>query len=97
MSLGTYPVRKARDLAKLGWRMPETAAEVRAAEEWVAKSPSELPQRLQATPDIARSDDRSAGEKGILSRYLRDDSRTPDSPSGDRSMDADRSDLEPER
>jgi hypothetical protein len=85
------------NLGKLGWRMPQTAAEVRAAEEWVDKSPRELPERLGAAPDVDRSagDPPSAGS--ILSRYLREDGPSKSAPDDARSSDHKEPDLEPER
>lgn len=81
------------DLARIGWRTPQTEAEVRAAEEWAAKSPSELPARLHDTPDIAQSDPGMPGSGSILSRYLRDD-RSSTVPSDTKSREADSPDRE---
>jgi hypothetical protein len=81
------------DLAKVGWRVPETEVEVRAAEEWAGKSPDELPQRLRVTPAMGSSELRTPGG-GILSRYLRDDGNAPND---ERSRDGKPRDLEPER
>jgi hypothetical protein len=83
------------DLAKVGWRIPESEAEVRAAEEWAGKSPGELPQRLRVTPATGSSELRTPGG-GILSRYLRDDVH-PSTTRDDRSSDEQHRDFEPER
>jgi hypothetical protein len=65
-----------RDMAQLGWKIPQTEAEVRAAEELVAKAPDELPARLLEMPDKEPPQKRG----GILERYFRDDGwhRAPD-------------------
>src|SRR5690349_1223219 len=58
-----------RDLAQLGWKIPQSEAEVRAAEEWASKLPGEIPARLRGMPNK----DRSQKPGGLLGRYLRDD------------------------
>lgn len=59
------------DLANLGWRIPQTEPEVRAAEESANRWSGDLPERLHDTPD----DERSQTPERILGRYLRDDAR----------------------
>jgi hypothetical protein len=79
------------ELAKHGWRLPQSDQEVRAAEESIAKSPIKLPERLRDLPEDGRS--RTPG--GLLERYLRDaerdgradDARSRDDNKSDRDLD----------
>lgn len=57
-----------RELGKLGWRVPESDKEVRAAEEWVARSSIRLPAKLHHLPN-----ERQPRGDGLLGRYLRED------------------------
>lgn len=76
-------VREA--LGRSGWRVPQSDAEVRAAEEWVARSNERLPEQLQSIPDPER---RPAPGR-LLDRYLKSDG--PDrSPDASKSMGEDR-------
>jgi hypothetical protein len=59
------------DLAKLGWRIPQTEGAVQAAEECLARSTSELPSHLSETPDLNK--ERLHDSSGILNRYLSGD------------------------
>lgn len=59
-----------RDLAKLGWKIPETEVEVQAAEEWAEKPLGELPARLHETQDPNKES--AQRSNGILGRYLRE-------------------------
>jgi hypothetical protein len=81
MSRGIY-----RELGKLGWRTPQTDAEVRAAEEELVRSPGALPERLDRVPDPDPSEARDA-DHGLLSKYLQDDGRGSEA---DRQPEADR-------
>jgi hypothetical protein len=85
------------ELAKAGWRMPQSEAEVRAAEELVSKTPGDPPKRLARTPDLGSSEGRSPERGGILSRYLRDDGREPKSPSEEKTQNGERPGFEPDR
>lgn len=75
-----------REFGKLGWNVPQSDQEVRAAEEWIAANPVRLPDRLRDLPGKERSDESG----GLLERYLRDDGRQPsidDSKSNDKDRD----------
>jgi len=69
-----------REPAKHGWRFPQAEQEARAAEEWMARNPTRLPDRLRDVP----YDGRSQAPRGLLERYLRDDARerSADDPQG---------------
>lgn len=80
-----------RELGKLGWKVPQSDQEVRAAEEWTARNPVRLPDRLRDVPDKERSEESG----GILGRYLHDtaprssidESKTKDNDRSDRDLD----------
>jgi hypothetical protein len=55
-----------RDLGRLGWRVPQSEREVRAAEDWVGTHSTRLPDRLH---DLS-NDSRSTESGRILDRYL---------------------------
>lgn len=78
-------------LGHLGWRLPRTEEEVKAAEEWAAKAPIELPHRLQDVPSVERSpraldDDlsRALREEDERRHALEDQMRDHGRPSEDR-------------
>ena len=85
------------ELAKLGWTMPETDAQVRSAEEWTATLPSELPDRLRSLPELSGAEPTPRPDGTILSRYLRDEGTARDAAGGDRTLDGDQRDFEPDR
>lgn len=58
-----------RELGKNGWRLPQTEHEVRAAEEWVSKTPDRLPEGLHDLP----GKDHSPEPGPLLDRYLNTD------------------------
>jgi hypothetical protein len=62
-----------RDLGKLGWRTPQSDAEVRAAEQDLEATPGEVPERLQRVDLGPVQGD--APRDGLLSKYLPDDGR----------------------
>ena len=70
---GEQPERLPRELhralGRLGWKVPETDQEVRAAEEWIARSAVRLPDRLGKSPDMNRSQESGR----MLDRYLSDE------------------------
>jgi hypothetical protein len=78
-----------RELGKNGWRLPETKAEVQAAEVWVEKSLDRLPARLNDLPDKGHG--QSHGR--MLDRYLGADRSADDS----KAMDTERSSRDLER
>ena len=84
-------------MAKVAWRMPQTEAEVRVAEDLVGNTPGKLPTHLGAMRDADRSERDHAGGGSILSRYLRDDGPSQDKPVDGRSSDRQEPEREPER
>ena len=74
-----------RELANLGWRVPQSEQEVRGAEEWIAANPTRVPDRLRELTDM----DRQRESGGLLDRYLRNDERhlTDESKSKDQDRD----------
>jgi hypothetical protein len=81
-----------RELGRIGWRMPKSEPEVRAAEEWVSKTPDRLPERLGTLPESNRAPERSS----FLDRYLNTD-RVDHSRDDQKDKDADRSDRDLDR
>jgi len=79
------------DLGKLGWRTPQSDAEVRMAESELTLLPSELPGRLREVPDIEAPQGASR-ETGLLAKYLKDEGRF-DSSSQSREPDRSERDL----
>lgn len=84
--------RLYQELGKAGWRIPQGEHEVRAAEDWVSRSPDRVPARLDQLP----GEDGQQKVRGVLDRYLHDAARAP-SVDESKSKDADRSGTELER
>jgi len=81
-----------RELAKDGWRLPQSEPEVKAAETWVAKSSDRLPERLDTTPGEVRPQEPGR----LLDHYVRAD-RLDRSGGESKSMDDNRSNRDIER
>ncbi len=80
-----------RELGAQGWTIPKSEREVRAAEEWLAKNPVRVPDRLSSRPEK----DVSGESRELLSRDLRDEGR--DRTIDDQQAKDDRSDRDLER
>lgn len=81
-----------QELGKAGWRIPQAEHEVRAAEDWVSRSPDRVPARLDQLP----GEDGHQKGRGVLDHYIQDEGRVS-SVDESNSKDVDRSGPDLER
>lgn len=83
-----------RALGQVGWRVPQSAGEVKSAEQWPEQQTQRLPSRLSQVPELAAPVKTVTGERSFLARYFPEEGPNGSEPERQPELDRDGPDLD---